>query len=288
MALKLANNAVSKLAGAVTAGATSFAVTPGEGVKFPVLGAGDWFPLTVVKSSGAFEVMRCTARATDTFTVSRAQEGTAALGFDPGDRVELRWTNAAYSGMVADIKADSNASYFPLSGLSPATVATTANTVAPVVVRNGGGAGDTDVAALGFLCGSTYGAKLYLRADGVMGIGGWSATAWKWYVNTVDGTMTAAGNIIAFSDESLKKDWADLPPNFIEQLAGLLHGTYTRTDTGLRQVGVGAQSLQKFLPEAVVEGEKLGVAYGNAALVAAVKLAQRVVDLDKRLAALED
>jgi hypothetical protein len=256
-----------------------------------VLGAGDWFPLTVVTSTGAFEVMRCTARANDTFTVSRAQEGTAAIAFNAGDRVELRFTNAAYSGMFADIKAsmkaDSDAAYLPISGLSAATVATTTDTKSSLTVRNGGGSGDTDVAALGFLCGATYGAKLYLRADGVMGIGGWSATAWKWYVNTADGTMTASGNIIAFSDESLKKDWAELPDDFIELLAGVLHGTYTRTDTGVRQVGVGAQSLQKFLPEAVVEGEKLGVAYGNAALVAAVKLAQRVVALEKRLGALE-
>ncbi|AEZ50875.1 tail fiber protein [Burkholderia phage DC1] len=95
MALKLANNAVSKLAGAVAANATSIAVTPGDGAKYPTLSAGDWFPLTVVKSDGSLEVMRCTARTTDTLTVSRAQEGTAALAFAAGDRVELRFTAAA-------------------------------------------------------------------------------------------------------------------------------------------------------------------------------------------------
>lgn len=92
MALKLANNAVSKLASSLAAGATSLAVMPGDGAKFPALSAGDWFPLTVVKSDGSLEIMRATARASDTLTVSRAQEGTASIAFNAGDRVELRMT----------------------------------------------------------------------------------------------------------------------------------------------------------------------------------------------------
>ncbi|WP_082728018.1 hypothetical protein [Burkholderia mayonis] len=96
MALKLTNNAVSTLASALTASATSLAVMPGDGAKYPALGAGDWFPLTVVKSDGSFEIMRCTAIATDTLTVARAQEGTVALAFNAGDRVELRWTARAF------------------------------------------------------------------------------------------------------------------------------------------------------------------------------------------------
>ncbi|MDN7510986.1 tail fiber domain-containing protein [Burkholderia multivorans] len=104
MALKLANNAVSRLAAAVAANATSISLTPGDGAKFPTLGAGDWFPLTVVKGDGSLEVMRCTARAADTLTVSRAQEGTPALAFAAGDRVELRFTAAAAM------------SFLPLSG----------------------------------------------------------------------------------------------------------------------------------------------------------------------------
>ncbi|WBF05216.1 tail fiber protein 2 [Burkholderia phage CSP3] len=106
MALKLANNAVSKLAGTLATGGTSLALTPGDGAKFPALGAGDWFPLTVIKSDGTFEVMRCTARATDTLTVTRAQEGTAALAFAAGDRVELRFTALAAFSLP----------YLPLSG----------------------------------------------------------------------------------------------------------------------------------------------------------------------------
>ena len=50
-------------------------------------------------------------------------------------------------------------------------------------------------------------------------------------------------------------------------------------------MGVGAQSLRPIMEHAVVENEKgeLSVAYGNAALVACVKLAQRVVALEAKL-----
>jgi hypothetical protein len=56
-----------------------------------------------------------------------------------------------------------------------------------------------------------------------------------------------------------------------------------------RQVGVGAQSLQTLLPEAVGEGADgfLGVQYGNAALVACVELAKRLLATEARVAALE-
>lgn len=99
MPLKLTNNATSKLAGALTASSTSLAVSPGDGAKFPALTAGDWFPLTLVKPDGSLEIVRCTARSSDTFTITRAQEGTAALAFSAGDRVELRATKAAFEEM---------------------------------------------------------------------------------------------------------------------------------------------------------------------------------------------
>lgn len=104
------------------------------------------------------------------------------------------------------------------------------------------------------------------------------------------GNLTVEANVTAFSDERLKTDWAELP-GLVEDIAGVKMGTYTRTDTGDRQVGVSAQSLQGVLPEAVMQGanpgDMLSVAYGNAALAACVALAREVVQLRERLAALE-
>lgn len=97
MALILKNNAVSRLASSLAVGDTVLQITATEGSRFPLLEAGDWFPVTVLRSTGALEIMRCTARAGDALTVTRAQEGTSALTFDAGDRVELRLTAGAFS-----------------------------------------------------------------------------------------------------------------------------------------------------------------------------------------------
>lgn len=90
--------------------------------------------------------------------------------------------------------------------------------------------------------------------------------------------ITAAGDITANSDESLKHNWRDLDAAFIDNLADMKMGIYDRLDTGETQVGVSAQSLQRFLPQAVRANDKgiLSVAYGNAALTAAVVLAREV------------
>jgi len=104
-------------------------------------------------------------------------------------------------------------------------------------------------------------------------------------------SLVVGGNVTAYSDERLKKDWAPLPADFIERLAKVKAGTYTRIDSGERQAGSSAQEWQKLLPEVVMEStdeaKTLALAYGNASLVAAVKLAERVVALEARIAALE-
>lgn len=93
MPVKLSNNAASRLASSLSVGATSLLVL--DGSSFPSLSAGEWFPVTAIKDNGDLEIMRCTERSGNTLTVSRAQEGTAALAFDSGTRVELRVTAAA-------------------------------------------------------------------------------------------------------------------------------------------------------------------------------------------------
>jgi hypothetical protein len=103
------------------------------------------------------------------------------------------------------------------------------------------------------------------------------------------GNLTATANITAYSDETLKTNWRDLPTDFIEQLAQVKHGIYDRIDEDVTQVGVSAQSLRSVLPNAVLENGngKLSVAYGNAAMVSVVALAQRSIAQEARIAALE-
>ena len=104
------------------------------------------------------------------------------------------------------------------------------------------------------------------------------------------GNFTAAANVTAYSDETVKTNWRPVKKDFLTSLANIKRsGIYDRTDQQITQVGVGAQSLREFMPEAVLEGEdgKLSVAYGNAALVACVELARENLMLKDRLARLE-
>ena len=114
------------------------------------------------------------------------------------------------------------------------------------------------------------------------------AGGWGSYCDDA-GNWTAAGNVTAYSDERLKKDWEEVKPNFVDQLANVKSGTYTRTDSDERQAGVSAQSLQELLPETVIAGGDglLSVAYGNAAMVAVVELAKEIRMLKEEIKALK-
>jgi hypothetical protein len=143
-------------------------------------------------------------------------------------------------------------------------------------------------AIMAFHRSGAYAINFGLDSDNVIRFGGWSAAANRLQMD-MSGNLTMAGNVTAYSDERLKKDWALLPSDFIEALAQVKSGTYTRIDSDERQVGVSAQGLQKFLEEAVQTDAAgmLSVNYGGAALASAVELAKRVVDQEKRIAHLE-
>lgn len=109
MTIKLANNARSTLAGSLTNVATSLTVQAGEGVKFPAISGSDYFLSTLVKLIAGvpvYEIVKVTARVTDTFTIVRAQEGTAATTFSAADSVELRMTAGSLDEFVR--KTDTN------------------------------------------------------------------------------------------------------------------------------------------------------------------------------------
>ena len=95
------------------------------------------------------------------------------------------------------------------------------------------------------------------------------------------GNFTAVANITAYSDERLKKNWRNLPTDFVDQLSKVKNGIYDRIDENVTQVGVSAQSLQQVMPEAVMEDKEgtLSVAYGNAALAAVIELSKEIVKL---------
>lgn len=112
------------------------------------------------------------------------------------------------------------------------------------------------------------------------------AITWTSVANIdASGNFTASGSVTGTSDERLKTNWRSLPFGLSEALCNVKSGIYDRTDMEATQIGVSAQSLQKVLPEAVLEGEDgmLSVAYGNAALVAVIELSKEVVKLRKEI-----
>lgn len=102
--VKFANNAVSRLAGNITNIATTLTITPGDGAKFPALGAGEYFPATLVKADGTLEIVKVTARSTDTLTIERAIEPVGGVqtahSFSAGDKIELRMTAGSLAGEI--------------------------------------------------------------------------------------------------------------------------------------------------------------------------------------------
>ena len=87
------NNAATTLASSILVGATSLTVVAGQGALFPTLAGSAYFYCTLSNTAGTtIEIVKVTARSTDTFTIVRAQDNTTASAFSAGDKVELRLT----------------------------------------------------------------------------------------------------------------------------------------------------------------------------------------------------
>jgi len=97
MAIKFTNNATSTLASGIASGDVSLTVSTGQGALFPTLSGGDYFYCTLSNVANTIEIVKVTARSTDTFTIVRAQDNTTASAFVTGDKVELRLVAAVLS-----------------------------------------------------------------------------------------------------------------------------------------------------------------------------------------------
>lgn len=98
MPVILKNNASSTLATAISASDTGIVVA--DGSKFPSLGASDYFYATLVSSGGTTEIVKVTARASNSMTVVRAQDGSSAASFASGALLEMRVNAASVTDLV--------------------------------------------------------------------------------------------------------------------------------------------------------------------------------------------
>ena len=138
------NNAATTLASSILIGATSLTVAASTGALFPTLTGSNFFYCTLQNTAGTvIEIVKVTARSTDTFTIVRAQEGTSASAFALGDKVELRLTageiNLLFSGVVQGSGTDQ---VFQENGLTvnanyTLTTSRNAMSVGPITLASG-------------------------------------------------------------------------------------------------------------------------------------------------------
>ena len=132
MAQIFKNNSSGTLSSALTNLATNIVLTSNQGNLFPTITGDDFFLVTLIGmnaqgAESAWEIVKCTAKVADTLTVVRGQEGTTAVAWPAGTKVELRLTAgtldsftdtakaaAAMSAHTSD--ADPHAQYLPKAG----------------------------------------------------------------------------------------------------------------------------------------------------------------------------
>ena len=109
MGLKVTNNAFGTLNAGITSSSTTIVLQAGEGARFPTLSAGDYFYATLIDTSNNLEIVKVTARSTDTMTVVRAQDNTTARAYSTNDRFELRPTAALFNEKANADELDADA-----------------------------------------------------------------------------------------------------------------------------------------------------------------------------------
>jgi hypothetical protein len=101
--IRFTNFAYSLVAAGLDAEATTIAVEPGHGARFPVLENGNFFYVTLENPSLDREIVKVTARVDDTLTVVRGQDNTTARAWNAGDTVALRLNAAAIMHMFNEV-----------------------------------------------------------------------------------------------------------------------------------------------------------------------------------------
>lgn len=114
------NNASTTLFSTIDEGSTEITVAPGTGALFPsiVPSKDEHFRVTIISTTGEFEIVKVIARVDDRFTIERAQEGTTAKSFEQNSVVELRLTAGGINWLSDRVAYIENAIGFDDSGQS--------------------------------------------------------------------------------------------------------------------------------------------------------------------------
>jgi cytoskeletal protein CcmA (bactofilin family) len=103
--IKYTNNATTTLSADINNSVTSASVA--DGSVFPSLSAGEHFYCTFDDDTNT-EIVKVTARSSNTLTIVRAQDNTSARAFSSGDKAELRLTAVVLEEVRDNINATAN------------------------------------------------------------------------------------------------------------------------------------------------------------------------------------
>ena len=104
MGITLVNNAHTTLS--ADASSTDTVIYVDDIDSFPTLDVGDYFYLTLERTSGAQEIVKVTQINAASFTVVRGQESTIPISFPIGSRAELRITVQGLEDQFSDVVGD--------------------------------------------------------------------------------------------------------------------------------------------------------------------------------------
>ncbi|NIV12119.1 MAG: hypothetical protein GWN62_12850, partial [Aliifodinibius sp.] len=116
LALQVENKASGSLDSGISASATSLTLKAGEGAEFPSASGDNYFYVTLQTAGGAWEVVKVTAKVSNTFTIERNVDSStgAAQAFSADDIVSLRYCASVISDIVDELNdhADDHDSRF--------------------------------------------------------------------------------------------------------------------------------------------------------------------------------
>jgi hypothetical protein len=189
MAIKFTNNAVGTLASSIISSATTINVTAGQGALFPSLSS-DYFFATLIDSSNNLEIIKVTARSTDTLTVVRGQDGTSGRAYAAGDKIELRVTAQALTDVYNN------------GGVQSVNGSTGAVSVAPLTGTGTSGTWPISITGNAATATSATNATNATNSTNITNSGGWNVTPSGTKLNFVYngvtvGSLDSSGNFIA-------------------------------------------------------------------------------------------
>lgn len=124
------NNASATISTGINASVTTIALSAGHGARFPSPNVGEYFYATLIDASNNLEIVKVTARVTDTLTVIRGQDGTTAKSFLALDKLELRPTAAGFKDIWDQLDSANQ-----IVGQMKITQLTMSNTLGSVTTR---------------------------------------------------------------------------------------------------------------------------------------------------------